>query len=216
MLKKIQVMCLLCLSMFMVSSTAYGESTTSDVSLTGGTLSMQTNSIVFPAEVIDPSVQKSVGSTVYNVISDPSGTGEGWKLSLLAGDFVSNDIPDKSNSVAGSTLNISFPSSYLQIVTGNIYRDGIKGQLEDPTFGPLHLVQSVYLGNGPVLIASAAPGFGMGQYIHEMAMNLEIPSTGKIAKLSDENTSKLKVGDDIGLAAGSYRATFTYTLSSGI
>ncbi|NHN33136.1 WxL domain-containing protein [Paenibacillus agricola] len=218
-MKKKIISSLLASIIFAAATTTVFADTTSQIStsFTGGSLSVTPETLVLPAAVISASTVVTTEKNIHPLINDSRGTGGGWSLSIAVSDFESVALPDKTNSAGGSTMTVGFSSGYLDASVWSVYRNADAGQAEDATHGPKKVGDSlVTLGTGPTQMIVADAGYGMGEYQTDINFILRLPKSGKVKTLSAPGTSNYSVGSDVGLLDGSYTATFTYTLGTGI
>ncbi|MCM3130225.1 MULTISPECIES: hypothetical protein [unclassified Paenibacillus] len=187
-----------------------GQSTESQFSLVGGQLTFSADPIIFAPKVINSNEWKgaTVSSKIY--LTDDTGRGDGWTLTLSAEDFYSQPLTDPSSGGNG-TYVLSYPASSVEVRSGEVLVS--IGQEVDPTHGPLS--SSFHLSSTPQTIFSAHPGFGMGDYEVIPTFWINTPKTVTVSQLNGEGSS-YQVGDTIGAVATTYTSKLTYTLANGI
>ncbi|MFD0588488.1 WxL domain-containing protein [Paenibacillus sp. GCM10027627] len=198
-------------------NTASAQSVDTNVGVVGGTLSFVPEPFDFSNATINSESVTVLEKSINNRIVDSRGSGGGWSVSLSASNFISDAVPDNSNSRAGSTMTIRFPENSLKVGNWSIYRNNDYGQEIDPVNGPLKLTAPlVTLNSTPIQLIEAKKGFGMGSYINNLNFVLTVPYKGYVQSLSEAATSGYTLDQEVGIRATNYKATFTYTLTSGI
>lgn len=183
----------------------------SQFSLVGGNIQMTAQPVIFDTKQISSDDWKGVAVSSSVTLTDDTGRGDGWSISLSAEDFKSPELPDPSSGGNG-TYVLSFPNSSVEVRAARVYANS--GQEVDPTHGPL--AKGFFLSSSPQTLLSADPGFGMGDYETSPTFALtSVPKTVTVAQLSGSGSS-YEVGDSVGAVATTYTSVLTYTLATGI
>lgn len=129
------------------------------ITLTGGSLSVLPQNVDFGTHGLTGYNQTFNGTTTAWTVSDPSGTGSGWRLSVKATDFTKNGDTSKKLSVAG--FKTSLDDANIVKVDGNSK--------------PVSTMTSlVALSPSDQTMVSAAAGTGMGTYTVLPAFTLDV------------------------------------------
>ncbi|MEK5057089.1 hypothetical protein ACFSVM_11040 [Paenibacillus shunpengii] len=182
----------------------------SQFSLIGGQLTFSADPIIFAAKEINNKDWKGATVTSNILLTDNTGRGDGWTITLAASDFVSQPLTDPTSGGNG-TYTLSYPASNVEVRSGQIYVN--TGQQVDTTYGPLS--KSFYLSSTPQTIFSADPGYGMGDYQVSPTFWINTPKTVNVSELHGTGSS-YAIGDTVGAVATTYTSVLTYTLASGI
>lgn len=179
------------------------------VSVIGGDLTITQTPLTFSSVTLDVSAnQNSTGSNTVD-ITDERGTGAGWSVSLAVSDFVTS-IPDPTASSGDITLAI--PANAVTVSGGTV--TFIAGQSISSTAGPL-VSSTLTLSNTPTSVINTSPGYGMGKYSVPLNFNISLPKMVTVQAVGTD--SKYTAGStQIGLYAGTYTSTFTYTTTAGV
>lgn len=166
---------------------------TATVTVAPGALTIVSNgaSVTFPALTLDGTDKPPLAATVAPVftLTDATGTGAGWNVTVASTDFVHNDTP----SVPGASIAVS--NFTYAPTSGTITR--VSGQGVTTPGGPAETgVATTALGT-PLKSVVAEPNFGRGRYTWS-------PAAGNFALTVPPET-----------IAGGYTATMTFTISSG-
>lgn len=203
------------------ASSAYAESSETgdaETAIIGGTLTIVPSNVKFSSFNIDPEGNRAEDNKLVETkVIDKTGRAEGWRASLSISNFTSEVVPDNSNSSSGSTMTVSLPGDSVKLAMWGITQDPMTSQAVHETYGPRSLISSpVTVGESPVQIASADPGYGMGAYKLHTNFSMVQPKYCYVQSLSNPETSKYKLGQELGVIASEYKAVFTYTVEDGI
>lgn len=188
----------------------------SSVGLSSGGFHLSVAEVEFPVGLISTAGEDTQEDTITMTVLDDRGSSEGWSVSVLASDLLSEPFPDRTTN--GGTLRISIPATsfYAQVLNVSLV-EGENGMPINPIGGPYGLLTEGHeLSNSSILLLQSRPGYGMGEYEAEIKYTFRSPKVGTISSLSHPETSFYSTGDTLGLLAGQYVSTFTYILSSGI
>ncbi len=131
------------------------------ITLTGGTLSVAPQNVDFGTHGLTGYNQTFNGTTTAWTVSDPTGTGAGWKLSIKSTDFTKNGDASKKISVTG--FKASLDDANVVKVDGN----------DKPVSAMTSLLS---LSASDQVMASAVSGTGMGTYTVLPAFTLDVPA----------------------------------------
>jgi hypothetical protein len=189
----------------LVGNTTYANSSqTTEVTITGGLLEVQSSPLTLNSVEFDSdSVQSTTGSSLLT-ISDNRASGAGWDVKLSATDF-STTLVDPSGG--SGNVTVSLPASSL-VITPDIL--SLSGNTDY-----VFTIVSLPLSNSGIGIIAAEPGYGMGDYSLDLDFTLSIPKTVKVTDVTGTG-SKYIVGDFIGIHKGTYSSTLTYTIGTGL
>lgn len=174
-----------------------------------GQLLTDTSALTFSDVTIsnkDPMISK--GSTQVQ-INDSRGKGAGWSIQLSVTDFISDNILNPSGV---GTIKVTIPASSVGFSTNGIAM--LAGQNVDSS--KMTLSPSGTLSNVAQPLINASPGSGMGIYNFGIDYEIDVPMNVMVSEITDPNQSTLQIGDTVGIFAGSYTSTFTYTTGVGL
>lgn len=133
------------------------EVTTGTVEITGGNLSIVPQAITFEGVTLSGAAQSGIaGSTTAWTVTDPTGTGAGWTVTIQAGDFEKTTDPTKTIPASGFKASLSD----IDTIAGNA--------------PPTSSLAGASLDQEQVLV-SAAAGEGMGTYKVTPTFTLDVP-----------------------------------------
>lgn len=186
------------------------------VGITGGSLVVTPGALSFsPIELNVTSNQSSTASAQLQV-ADNRGTGAGFGVQVTVTDFVSGNIPDPTApgiGRGGGSLTVKIPASAFSINMSPV--STVTGQATDAMNGPKAVSGSIDAGV-PMTILNASPGYGMGIYTVDQTFTLTLPKYVSVQSLSHESVSKYTIGSQIGVRAGTYTGTITYSTIAGV
>jgi hypothetical protein len=188
--KLITIVIVLAMLMTMVSTTAFATAPAPDAVVTGGTLAV-TDLIIadFTPVTLDGTTQTTTAVVTDTTLTDSTGSGNGWKVSLQASDFTL-DAAGILAAATGASTTLSQSSLELGTVTIVVTEVGSTS------------ITNIVISQGKIdtvagiNILSASLNEGMGTYTVSMA-----PMT--LTLLPNE------------VYAGTYTSIVTQTLTSG-
>lgn len=101
-------------------------------------------------------------------VDDQTGTGAGWKVTVLASDFAYSGA---NSGTAIPAANLALTSSGTPAVTA--------GQAVDPTGGPNAVTLSGTF-DAALKVINATAGFGQGTYQQVLGVNLTVPAQSRV------------------------------------
>ena len=161
-MKKNLLVFLLVLTLLSVSVIAVAAETGS-VTINGGSLSVVTAPVTF-AEVTLTGADQTTTSTSSWTAVDPTGTGSGWNLTIIAEDFTNGDADIIDISAAGFEIQLTEPN--ISVTAGNT----------EPVSAVTSLTQIPTTGDTALKFLSAALDTGMGTYVLAPNFSLKIPA----------------------------------------
>lgn len=172
-------------------SAAFAQTQEQEVAVKGGALKFSQTRLKFTDITLSSKVLQSKAVSEIRAL-DERGNGAGWNYSIASTDFVT--------TLDGEQYTL--PASIVKFTTK--LKNTITGVPLDFSQGG-ELASDRILSNTPGTIVSAEVGKGQGAYDFEVDYTITLPKTMKNVQ-----------GKEIGIIAGTYRATFTYTATSGI
>ncbi|MBU5672177.1 hypothetical protein [Paenibacillus brevis] len=185
----------------------YGGGSRAVPGLVTGTMTAAKGTATF-SPVVLPSTLHSL-ATLPIMVSDLRGYNAGWMLGVSASPFYWSGLDPTTGS---SSMIASFPASTLAL-SGASPITVLQGMEIDAVHGPKYLPGQI-LGPTSVPIIQADAGYGTGKYETTLSLALTVPITVQVLQASP--ASAYTPGDTIGLLAGTYTCTLTFTLTSGI
>lgn len=166
---------------------------TSTVTVAPGPLTIVSNgaSVAFPNLTLDGTEKPPIVATAAPqfTLTDATGTGAGWNVTVASTDFVHNTTPAASGGTIANTNFTYTPTG------GTITR--VTGQAVTTPGGPAETGVAAAPLSTPLKSVVALPNFGRGRYTWA-------PAAGSFALTVPPDT-----------LAGDYTATMTFTISSG-
>lgn len=195
-MKRMLISAALALLMALPAVSASAEEVEKEVQVSGGSIQVTQTKLQFSDVTLKVSdQQKSFASSLTHVIDD-RGNGAGYGYSVSATDF------ETEVTINGQTQKFRIPASSIRFTTS--LKDTITGVPIDFTTNGV-LANNEVLSDTPRTMFKVDPGFGQGAYDFQVNYVLNLPQ-----KIKNDD------GKDIGIIAGTYKATFRYTLTSGI
>jgi hypothetical protein len=205
------LVCLLAAALLTLPTvTASAASTDQTVQILGGSLTSTQSPINFGNVVLDLSQNQKTNGSSTVAVSDARGTGAGWGINLKATDF-EQTLNDPS-APSTSTIKVAIPVSNVKVSTAN--GTVVSGQAIDASYGPKPTGDKI-LSNIDQTAINASPGFGMGDYRFAESFELSIPKVVNVKSVIGTG-SKYVNGGTVGILAGTYTSTFTFTLVTGV
>jgi hypothetical protein len=153
---------------------------TINTTLTGRPLSAGLTSLTLAPVTYDHEDQDAAGSMTLNV-DDPTGTGQGWKVTIQSSDFVytganhGTDIP---------AANFSLTSAAKPVQTD--------GQAVDDTYGPkVPATSPVATLETARKVIQAEADYGQGAYTQALGVNLVIPGMSRAGTYTGTLTTSI-------------------------
>lgn len=175
----------------MLPSAAFAQTEEQEVAVNGGALKFTQTRLNFTDITLSSKVLQSKAVSEVRAMDD-RGNGGGWNYSVAATDFVT--------SLNGEEYTL--PASIVKFTA--TLKNTLSGVPLDFSQGG-EIATDRILSNNAGTVVSAEVGKGQGAYDFEVGYTVTLPKTMKNNK-----------GKEIGVIAGTYRATFTYTATSGI
>lgn len=187
-MKKLWISAILALALAL-PSVASAEELEKEIQVTGGDFKVTQTKINFSDITLSVKQQQKSQAVVSTRVTDSRGNGRGWTISQSATDF--------ETELNGQKFYI--PIDAVQVTA--TLKNTISGL---PLQGGI-VAKDQVLSNQATPIFSAEVGSGQGAYDFELHYTLSLP---QIIKSSD--------GKEIGVIAGTYKAKFVTTATSGI
>lgn len=149
-------------------------------------------------------------ATTTALISDETGSAEGWSLKISATNFISDDLNDPS-SEGQATYGLMIPISSLRLETSSVRH--VAGQEIHPVHGPV--ARSFTVSGSSQTVVHSDPGYGSGSFEVRINYALVIPKTLQIVRQSGTG-SKLNVGDYVGARSGVYTGILNFYAGTGL
>ncbi|MFX3643369.1 MAG: hypothetical protein ACE3L7_32755 [Candidatus Pristimantibacillus sp.] len=195
-MKKMLVSATLAVLMALPAASASAEEVEKEVQVSGGSLQVTQTKLQFSDVTLKVrDQQKSFASSLTHVI-DNRGNGAGYGYSVSATDF------ETEVTINGQTQKFKIPASSIRFTT--TLKDTITGVPVDFSTNGV-LANNEVLSDTPRTMFKVDPGFGQGAYDFQVDYVLNLPQKIQSAD-----------GKEIGVMAGTYKAKFTYTATSGI
>lgn len=175
--------------------------------LVTGTMTAVKGTASFSTVALPSTLQSA--ATLPLTVSDLRGYNAGWTLGMSASPFYWMGVDPTKGS---GNLVVSFPASSMSLA-GATPITMLQGMETDAVHGPKHLPGQA-LGATSVPIMQADAGYGTGKYTTVLSLALTVPRTVQVVQAAVG--SAYVPGDAIGLLAGTYTCTLTFTLTSGI
>lgn len=145
-------------SPFMIAGSASADAN-AQIDVYGSALQIITEPIVFGDVTLNGVAQTSNGVTLPWNAKDPTGTGAGWHVTIVAADFIGPD--NRHIPVNGFTVNL---------IDGDVHTVYGSTQPVSMLAGP------AILGAIPQILLRANPGTGLGHYTLQPTFSLVVPA----------------------------------------
>lgn len=148
----------------------------------------------------------------YVRVEDHRGENSGWVLKVAADDLTAV-VPDKTTTNEADNLTVKIPiSSVLQVSSSNLNAHA------GSTLNVKVKEQSA-LNNGGVAILEASKGHGAGAYTADLTYYLTLPNYLSDATITPDDAVNSKFAglvdySHVGLFAGEYKTTVTYSITT--
>lgn len=229
-------LCLAIISMFALASVSMAASTVTvngnnfflksdtvsanlDAAGSVGTAQAFNHDIAFGTVTINmASTIAALTSSDFLRVDDNRGINGGWNVSVAATDFTATGITDQS--VAAGTVDVTIPANTILTITPVSPTALFSTELANVT-APVIVATPVTSGAG-IKVMTALKGYGQGVYKQQLDYTLTmpnyLPATSVITAtdLSSEFLSGNRDGSaKIGLFAGTYSSTISYSMTTG-
>lgn len=155
-------------------------------SLGGGTITWST----FPGVTLNGTKQTTTASWGIGNITDSTGTGAGWNLSLTLTQLKQYDTSTSTYTTSGHTI----PTSSITVTTVPTITQADASSSPTSTITPVTLNTALDTGS-PVKLLSAAANGGMGSYsFGNLGATLSVPATTFAATYKTDATVSLTSG----------------------
>lgn len=185
----------------------YSKNTGLSANISEGTLSLHTPSLFTPFSgiTLNGEVQSSYGAFSNWKVTDATGTGDGWHISIEANSFEEKQPTD---GFISGTSRLFLPYGSLSLFNSRSITADSGSEAVSNTGGPNFVNSTSVVDTGTQLtIIEAKPGYGMGSYtIHEPLKGLKL------------TVDPFNVGvDTINYPNGPtpYFSTLTFTVATG-
>jgi hypothetical protein len=170
--------------MFMSVRPVFADAT---IGIQGGTLSFTTEAITFTGVTLDGTTQEGIaGETGQWEVSDPTGTGSGWKVTVEADDFKEDSAPTKI--IAAHNITMILLPEHLANLEETGYPNNALPVIEG-TFDEEYLS----IGSQQILLVAAADT-GMGTYGFSPDFQLTVPASTYMGDYTSIITVTLTAG----------------------
>lgn len=160
----------------------------------------------------------AITSSDFLRVDDNRGINAGWNVSVAATDFTATGITDQS--VAAGTIDVAIPASTILTITPVAPTALFSTELANVT-APVIVATPVTSGAG-TKVMTAQKGYGQGVYKQELGYTLTMPNYLPAASVitATDPTSEFLAGNrdgaaKIGLFAGTYSSTISYSMTTG-
>jgi hypothetical protein len=199
-----------------LAATFFINSNTNSTKLTQGTGTSSTSGVGFGTATINMSA--SIGSMNSSDFIRIDNSGNlGWNVLVSATPFTAT-ILDLSSSVGGATVTVAIPSNTVLTVNPQS-PTALSGSLTNVT---AQNTGGIVVTSSGVKVIHATASYGKGSYKQQLNYTLIMPnylptSTTISGAAADSKfvTANRTVGAKIGLFAGTYSSTITYSLITG-
>lgn len=124
----------------------------------------------------------------------------GWQYVVSLDDFTIRHVVQEGNIQA--KIPAGYASYQVSGVTSEHPSDGITTS------------SGVFASGSPQVVLEAAEGLGRGNYSADLLLQVDLPSLIEVAEVN--HTDRISPGERVGLLAGEYRASLTFTLVTGL
>jgi hypothetical protein len=185
---------------------------------TAGTLQANSSGILFGTVTINmASTIAAITSSDYIRVDDNRGNNAGWNVTVSASDFTATSIPDLS---ATGSLTVAIPASSILKLSSQtpsaLFTTDLANVIAQSTSST-----AVTSGSG-IKVLKAAAGYGQGVYKQQLDYTLTMPNylPGATVITATDGASKFISANrtpsaQIGLFAGIYNSTISYSISTG-
>lgn len=136
---------------------------TVDTTVTGGSRTASIADLTLPGLNYSHSDQ-TTGGTMQLSVNDETGTGDGWNVTVLAGDFAYTG-DNAGSAIPAANFNLDSIADPVLV----------SGQAIDPTGGPLADSANVGTLDSARKVIHADAGYGSGSYTQDLPVTLTVP-----------------------------------------
>ncbi|MEK8212569.1 hypothetical protein [Paenibacillus sp. FSL L8-0463] len=124
----------------------------------------------------------------------------GWQYAVRLDEFTVR------HTLAQGNIRAKIPAGYASYQVSGITS-------ENETNGMISGA-GVFASGSSQVVLEAAEGSGRGRFTADLILQVDIPDLLEVAEVND--TDRISPGERVGLLAGEYRASLTYTLVTGL
>ncbi|ETT46873.1 hypothetical protein C162_18944 [Paenibacillus sp. FSL R7-269] len=124
----------------------------------------------------------------------------GWQYAVSLNDFTIR------HKVQEGTMQARIPAEYASYHVSELIAEEEAGGVTTGT--------GVFSSGSPQIVMQAAEGSGRGSYSAELLLQVDLPALIEVSEVN--NTDRVFPGEQVGLLAGEYRASLTFTLVNGL
>lgn len=124
----------------------------------------------------------------------------GWQYAVSLDEFTVR------HDVQGGNLQARIPAGYAS------YQ--VAGLIAEQEAAGVTTGSGVFASGSPQVVMEAVEGSGRGSFSAELLLQVDLPALIEVAEV--KNTDQVSPGDQVGLLAGEYRASLTFTLVNGL
>ncbi|MNC09002.1 hypothetical protein D3C75_566160 [compost metagenome] len=124
----------------------------------------------------------------------------GWQYAVSLNDFTIR------HKVQEGIIQARIPAGYASYQVSDV--------ISEQSSGRINTGSGVFAPGAPQVVLEAAEGSGRGNYSADLLLQVDLPSLIEVSEVS--GTDVISPGERVGLLAGEYRASLTFTLVTGL